>query len=108
MSIPPVPDCIDKPCANTSASKLCSLMKSMLTHKGIEFYADTLYNLNLPLPTTIQQQSSLCYNQFWVNAININYDSSKPNKLKTYVNFKKSFRMENYILCTKTSIDISH
>ena len=44
MSIPPVPDCIDKPCANTSASKLCSLMKSMLTHQGIEFHADTLHN----------------------------------------------------------------
>ena len=42
------------------------------------------------------------YNQAWLNAINKNYDSSKPNKLKTYANFKKSFGMENYLLCMKT------
>ena len=99
MSIPPVSDCIDKPSANTWASKNCSLITSMLTHHGMEFHADTLYNV--PLPTIIQQQASLCYNQAWLNAINKNYDSSKPNKLKTYANFKKSFGMENYLLCMK-------
>ena len=72
----------------------------MLTHHGMEFHADTLYNV--PLPTIIQQQASLCYNQAWLNAINKNYDSSKPKKLKTYANFKKSFGMENYLLCMKT------
>ena len=99
ISIPPVSDCIDKPSANTWASKNCSLITSMLTHHGMEFHADTLYNV--PPPTIIQQQASLCYNQAWLNAINKNYYSSKPNKLKTYANFKKSFGMENYLLCMK-------
>ena len=91
---------------STSCAQLCGPQKDN-THTNKAFGARSRTLSQAGISNCIPQYGMqvhvqvLCYNQAWLNAINKNYDSSKPNKLKTYANFKKSFGMENYLLCMK-------
>lgn len=79
------------------SSKLLSLVKFVYSLQELDWDPYTPHNPNLPIMALHQLMSN--YDSSWVNAINKNYITNAPNKLKSYSSFKSVFEMENYIMC---------
>ena len=96
LSLPTLPEFLDKPIGLTWASKVQSLISTSISKLGSNLSVETLYNP--ALPSHIQGDFASMYRQSWINSINKNFDVSKQNKLRTYALFKSSFAIENYVL----------
>ena len=96
LSLPTLPEFLDKPIGLTWASKVQSLISTSISKLGSNLSVETLYNP--ALPSHIQGDFASMYRQSWINSINKNFDISKQNKLRTYALFKSSFAIENYVL----------